>query len=60
MCAHRKKKARFQSDTKEVPLRRGRKQWGRGDFRGVARRVLWKLARSGEPGELQDIGWRFS
>lgn len=40
---------RGMSATQEVPLRRGVKQWGRGDFRGVARRVIWKLFRSGEP-----------
>lgn len=51
-CAYigkRKLIFRVMSATQEVPLRRGVKQWGRGDFRGVAKRIIWKLFRSGEP-----------
>lgn len=54
MGGHRKKKAHFRvtSATKEVQLMQGMKQCGRGGFRGVARRVIWKLVRSDEPWEL--------
>lgn len=28
-------------------------QWGRGDFRGAVRKVIWKLIRRGEPWSCQ-------
>lgn len=54
MGVHRKKKAHFQSDEcyQGSSTEAGHEQWGRGGLRGVARRVIWKLVRSGEPWEL--------